>query len=149
MPKSSSLPPPPAPEALLFSDLKCRRAPFLCLISHFFAKSTPDLFLLPDSTITKEQADLSLNLICIISNRQLRIEFGRCVGCQVDSRVHSISVSYYIPQGRRLRPLPMKQLLYYFSQYFHLQEILVLAWREDGGYGMKPVPVSLHGDTPF
>lgn len=129
MPKSSP--------GLCFSDLKCI-APFLCLILHF-AKSIPDLFR-PDSTITKDQADLSLTHICVINNSQLRIESGCCARCQVDSRLHSISVSYYTPWKET--PLRMKQLLYHFSLYFHLQEICVLDWLEDGGYQVKAVPVT-------
>lgn len=74
--------------------------------------------------MAKDQADLSLNHLCVINDSQLRIEFGCCVRSQAKPGVHSISVSYYTP--RKGTPPHMKQVLYHFSLYFHLQETLIL-----------------------
>lgn len=49
-------------------------------------------FVLMDGT--EDLAYLSLNRFCVINNSELRVEFGCCVRVQVESRVHSISVSY-------------------------------------------------------
>lgn len=52
-------------------------------------------FVLMDGTMAEDLAYLSLNCFCVINNSELGVEFGCCVRVQVESRVHSISVSYH------------------------------------------------------
>lgn len=76
---------------------------------------------------TKDQADLSLNRICVINNSQLRIEFGCC--WEVPGRLQSsqyFSVLLYPREG--------DSAAYLLSLHLHLQEKLVFDWREDGGH---------------